>query len=468
MGIVDAAKREQASAWAAKLDEGKSFGTALGEALDRADKWSSGAWEPVPVPLAAWGALMGGAGHAPGIYPGLHVLAAGTSVGKTALATSIATMAARAGGLVAYFALELSAGQVALRMASEMQGFGHWAKVAKGKGGERSGREEAAQPLADAGIWVYEPKPGEPLPIYEWAAAIRGLSDDRGTKTTPLLILDYTQLVGLGGAEQEARQRLTAAASELRRAARECDVAVLAISSVARASYGLMGIGGWVEAGCEANGNVSNPHAMLVGKESGEIEFFADSQTTILSIQRLAMQTTSALVVAKNREGKLGWAPGLFREGKWSDDVSQKDVTDLAGEAIQEAKSGRAQATKPTISEAATKELLANEKKKAEAKAQEKAKQAELKRTNDASQRLAAVTNAWWELKAPINEDGHPEMTRSDCIRAMMEKTNQTAKQVENLVTEAAKLGAIEIHGDRIRFIGKTAEGLIATVAGDE
>lgn len=465
MGIVDEAKRDQVAAWVAKLNEGKTFKTALREALDRADKWSSGAWEPVPVPLAAWGALMAGGGYAPGLYPGLHVLAAGTSVGKTALATSIATMAARAGGLVAYFALELSAGQVALRMASELQGFGHWAKVAKGKGGERSVLEDATQPLANAGIWVYEPKPGEQLPIYEWAAAIRGLSDDRGTKTTPLLVLDYTQLVGLGGAEQEARQRLTAAASELRRAARECDVAVLAISSVARASYGLMGIGGWIEAGCEANGNVSNPNAMLVGKESGEIEFFADSQTTILSIQRLAMQTTSALVVAKNREGTLGWAPGLFREGKWSDDVSQKDVTNLAGEAIQEARPGRTQ-TKPTISDADVKEIEANAKKKADAKAQEKAQQAVSKRTNEASQRLAAVTNAWWKLKAPINDD-HPEMTRADCIRCIM-GAGYSQKAAENLVKEAATLGAIEINGDRIRFIGKTAEGLIAQAGGDE
>jgi hypothetical protein len=316
--------------WTEALDEGKTFGASLSEALDRADKWSSGAWEPVPVPLNEWGAILGGDVNKPGIYPGLHVIAAGTSVGKTALATSIATMAATAGGLVAYFALELSAGQVALRMASELKGFGHWATVARGRGGDRQGLESVAAKLTDSGIWVYEPKPATDLPIFEWAEAIRGLSDANGTKTTPVLILDYVQLVGLGGSDLEARARLSKAAGDLRRAARECDVAVVAISSVARASYAITGPGGWDTAGCEASGNVTNPHAMLVAKESGEIEFFADSQTTIITMRRTETELTCALIVAKNREGKLGWAPGLFREGKWTDDATRAEVAAFA------------------------------------------------------------------------------------------------------------------------------------------
>lgn len=366
MGAVDEAKSEQATDWLAKLNAGKPFGKALTEALDRADKWRSGAWEPVPVPLEEWGALMSGDAAKPGLFPGLHVVAAGTSIGKTALATSIATMAAKAGGLVAYFALELSAGQVALRMASELPSFGHWAKVAKGRDGEREHHERVAEELTRAGVWICEPEPSVPLPIFEWAQALRGLSDARGVKVAPLLVLDYTQLLGLGAAESDARQRISAAAADLRRAARECDVVVLAISSVSRANYKLMGIAGWVEAKCDEKGNVGDPHSLLVGKESGEIEFFADSQTTIISVERLERQTTSALVVAKNREGTLGWAPGLFREGRWQT-LSRGDVVDAAKLAIDSAtqRNGTAKATKPpTMSEGEVSGFLARDAEK--------------------------------------------------------------------------------------------------------
>lgn len=370
MGVEDVSKEEREAELLKRLSKGKTFDVALKDALDRAEKFRTGAWEPVPVPLEEWGRIMSGEASKPGLYPGLHVVAAGTSIGKTALATSIATKAAQAGGLVAYFALELSAGQVALRMASELHGFGHWAHAAKGRGAEREHLEECANVLRNRGIWIYEPEPGVPLPIYEWAAAIRELSDRMETKTVPLLVLDYTQLVGLGGGDAEARQRLSVAAAELRRAARECDVAVLAISSVARQNYSLMGIGGWVEAECDKSGHMGNPDALLVGKESGEIEFFADSQTTIISVARLEKQTTSALCVAKNREGLKQWAPGLFREGKWADTVARDKVSEAAAEEIQRKLAGKkGRQEKPTMSGDEVSELIANEAAKKQTKA---------------------------------------------------------------------------------------------------
>lgn len=369
MGIEDVSEADREAELLARLSKGKTFDAALKDALDRAEKFRTGEWEPVPVPLEEWGRIMADGGPKPGLYPGLHVVAAGTSIGKTALATSIATLAAKAKGLVAYFALELSAGQVALRMASELPRFGHWAHAAKGRGAEREHLEECAGELRNRGIWIYEPEPGVPLPIYEWAAAIRELSDRRNTKTVPLLVLDYTQLVGLGGGDAEARQRLSLAAAELRRAARECNVAVLAISSVARQNYALMGIAGWVEAECEANGHMGNPDALLVGKESGEIEFFADSQTTIISVARLEKQTTSALCVAKNREGLKQWAPGLFREGKWEDTAKREAVSEAAAAEIQRKLEGkRGRPAKPTISEEEVRALEASAEAKAAAK----------------------------------------------------------------------------------------------------
>jgi hypothetical protein len=110
---------------------------------------------------------------------------------------------------------------------------------------------------------------------------------------------------------------------------------------------------------------MGNPDALLVGKESGEIEFFADSQTTIISVARLEKQTTSALCVAKNREGLKQWAPGLFREGKWADTVKRDEVCKAAAEEIQRKLAGKkGKQEKPTVSEGEVAMVVASNARK--------------------------------------------------------------------------------------------------------
>lgn len=310
------------------LDGGRTFADAFREALDERDKWARGEKKPLPVPWPEWGAIVAGVPENEpekgGLLPGLHIVAAGTGVGKTQFAVSIAAHALEAGALVAYFALELGAREIAARLFAEVQGAPKWSAMLRGRDGEaRSDLEARAEAVFSETAKRFGVFAQPPLETLVESVKMRGLAmrakvnAEEGNPYPPLIVVDYTQLAAVGG-DFEARQAVSALSKAMRDVSLEHDLVVIAISSVARSNYVNVGKDGGEAGGLSAQGWISRPDALLIAKESGEMEYCSNTSTVIMNVHRAEDgRTFSALCVAKNREGFTRWAPAAFEGGRW-------------------------------------------------------------------------------------------------------------------------------------------------------
>jgi replicative DNA helicase len=257
----------------------------------------SGAEKPIALP-ASWHQyrqIMGG-----GMWPGLHVLVAGTGAGKTTFATQIALEAASNGHPTAYVGLELDETQVGLRMLGA-QAKVQWSKLYLGQYDEKDLKDTLnAIAVIESGKWPLFADFGA---TTGWPASrIATIAQELKTKSdkSPLIILDFLQLVGSEQGEKlDLRERIGRAAYLCRQVAREHKAAVLVVSSSGRNNYGLLsgdneksGPGFKVANEKDEEGNdwligrMKNPDSLVgVGKESGEIEYAADSVTVLVKDQ---------------------------------------------------------------------------------------------------------------------------------------------------------------------------------------
>jgi len=258
------------------------------------------------------------------------MLVGGTGSGKTTFALQCALEGARAGHPVAYIGLELDASQVAMRLAGELAGVS-WSKLWLGKSTDSEAErfKEAADELREMPIY---PLSGGPS---SWGASniltiAAQLSDKDTDGKPPLLVIDFLQLIGADASEAHGmslRERIGAAAYQARQAARLYGVAVLVISSTARSNYGL--VSGqtiknqnqlsWKDVGFKVspdrNRFMFSPDLLVgLGKESGEIEFAADSVTTLVKtgLNICNPEKLYLAAVAKLRAGPPSWAALRF------------------------------------------------------------------------------------------------------------------------------------------------------------
>ena len=290
------------------------------EGLRRAEARKNKDELPVPVPWPEYATIMGG-----GLWPGMHVLVAGTGAGKTTFATQIAITAAEAGCPTAYVGLELDEAQVGLRMVAEQAKVG-WSKLYLGKHSEDqlSRAQAAAELMTNWPLYAVMGNPsGWPASKLETIAA--WLAEDSkhragANKPRPgLIVLDFLQLIGAEGKEDrtELRERIGRAAYTARQASRAHNVAVVLVSSIARNNYQSIASGA-AEAGLrpEKNGEPAfmfNPDAIVgLGKESGEIEYAADSVTVLIRSPNEKKQPVVLCAVPKLRYGRPSWFPTNF------------------------------------------------------------------------------------------------------------------------------------------------------------
>ena len=235
----------------------------------------------------------------------LVVLAARPAMGKTAFAMNIAQRASLKGVGVGVFSLEMSAGQLAMRL------LGGQARVDATK--LRTGRlskqedwpalEDAHQVLFHAPVWI-DDSPG--LNITQLRSRARRLSsqqkDDLG-----LIVVDYLQLMtGSASSRNESREQQIAAISRgLKSLAKELDIPVLALSQLNRG----------VESRKDKRPMISDL------RESGAIEQDAD---VIMFIYRdeyynenTPDQGIAEIIIAKQRNGPTGTVRLAF-QGKWT------------------------------------------------------------------------------------------------------------------------------------------------------
>lgn len=298
----------------------------LDQSLDRAEQRSKREEKPIPLPWPSLESHFGG-----GLWPGVHFLCAGTGIGKTALSLQVALHAARASFPVAYVGLELEALQVTLRMLGE-QARVPWSMLYTGQAGPSylEAARQAAPQLRGLPLHFEFGRP-RGWPVSELGSVAEAMRakypEESGPGSRPfLLVLDFLQIVGdevREGRPAELRERIGRAAYFSRDVAARLDAAVFVIASVARDKYALLadaiGRAGLTyvvdDRGRPVKRGLLAPDVLVgLGKESGEIEFSADSVSTVFRVPGTWSEAGCDVVfaTAKGRATGPTWSPLRF------------------------------------------------------------------------------------------------------------------------------------------------------------
>lgn len=299
-----------------------------------------------------------------GLWPGLHMLVSGTGNGKTQLAMQTALHAARQGVPVFYVIMEMTPDVGMLRIMGELAGVS-WSNLMR----KRSTAEELER-VERAFAEVPNHLSFENAQPYAWPVArvhelARLLRAERPEGGPALLIVDYTQLCG--DDSDETRQRVMAVCIAMQRSANQFRLATLAVSSTARPGYAALAdivkrgaLGDEPSAYGGVRRVVRAPSDLIgLGKESGEIEYSAES-VTVLGAGGWSEETGRIVVAAtvKRRTGEPAWCPLRFEKGRLSEAREIQRVEDLpltgaAGEATSEtAREQKADACHQAVTEA--------------------------------------------------------------------------------------------------------------------
>jgi hypothetical protein len=298
--------------------------TALAPSLVRMDRRCTGIEKPIPLPWPVLADHFGG-----GLWPGLHILNAGTGHGKTQWALQVGLHAEKQGIPVFYVGLELGELDLVLRLIGE-EAHVPWSHLWTGKAGPAYvARAHEVAPVLKELLFHYVVAPPHGLPTSDLRVAVEGFRalypETNGPGSRPLLlIVDFLQLIGdEPGDEKEMRVRIGRASYALRDFANRLGIAVLCISSIARERYKLcnelqeVGELKWdADAdGCPINRRILNPDAIVgAGKESGDIEYSADTVSILARVSETwdGHGCDAVLATAKGRATGAMWSPLHF------------------------------------------------------------------------------------------------------------------------------------------------------------
>lgn len=260
-----------------------------------------------------------------GLYPGLYILGAISSLGKTTFLLQLADQIAAAGYDVLYFSLEMAASELISKSISRLT-FLHCdgnqgnAKTARGitTASRYKSYSQDEKTLIDKAIGLYGEYAGN-LYIYEGIGDIgvdrikELVAEHRElTGRTPLIFIDYLQILAPYELRATDKQNTDKAVLELKRLSRDYKAVVVAISSFNRDSY-------------------TNEVNMAAFKESGAIEYGSDvllamqpqgmkpgytkteqkANVKLVSDCKRAEVRSVEVKVLKNRNGKTGGRVGF-------------------------------------------------------------------------------------------------------------------------------------------------------------
>lgn len=324
--VIAEARREQAAAYlsnsaGAHIDE---FINGIAASVDT---------PPTPTGFDALDIELGD-----GLYEGLYIIGAISSLGKTTFAMQIADNIAADGRDVLIFSLEMSRAELMAksisrhtikRVGADKTGTLRrmHAKTARGitTGAQYNGYSDIEKELIKAAIEDYRAYAGH-IFIVEGIGDIgvaqirKAVSEHiRLTGNKPVVIVDYLQILAPHDPRASDKQNTDKAVLELKRASRDYKIPVIAISSFNRENYK-----------AEAN--------MAAFKESGAIEYGCD---VLIGMQLSGMRKNISeeeitqkkqanpreveLVILKNRNGRIGFSVqykyyAMFNYFKESDD----------------------------------------------------------------------------------------------------------------------------------------------------
>lgn len=254
-----------------------------------------------------------------GLYEGLYIIGAISSLGKTTLTLQIADQIAQSGTDVLFFSLEMSRSEIMSKSISrhtilEVLENGIDKKNAKTTRGITNGERysnysDTEKELIKTAISKYSEYAGN-IYIQEGLGDIGVMQiretvekHIRFTGKTPIVIVDYIQILDPYNERATDKQNTDKAVMELKRISRDFKTTVFGISSFNRDNY-------------------RNAVSMQSFKESGAIEYSSD---VLLGLQFKGVESNDfdfnkarnkdareiELVVLKNRNGKSGNKVGL-------------------------------------------------------------------------------------------------------------------------------------------------------------
>lgn len=261
-----------------------------------------------------------------GIFPGLFILGAESSLGKSTLVLNVAEQLAEQGQDVIYFSLEMATRELIARSLSKLTFLFNGKKIdatgnkttkqiLKGDPGEYSKEIEAYKKIANS-LVIYEDQQG--ITVDDVVNYATGHQAETGK--TPIIILDYLQLIAPRNANDTDKMKMDYSVKALKQLSQKLNTPVIAISSVNRAGYG-------------------DRVDMKAFKESGAIEFSSDVLLG-LNLETTVNGTTDAkaidealhdtprkmvLEVLKNRNGERNKKiPFLYYSGfNYFEDLAQ-------------------------------------------------------------------------------------------------------------------------------------------------
>lgn len=224
-----------------------------------------------------------------GLQPGnLIVLAARPGHGKTALAVSVALLAARRGDAALVVSLEMTVDDLALRLLSIASDIDH-KRICQDRLDEveRDRLADAQNELTQIPLWIQD---RVPLRLTDITANVRVAVRRHGLQ---LVIVDYLQLIEPADRKVIREQQVAEMSRSLKTLAKSAGIPVLCLAQLNRA----------VELRDDKRPRLSDL------RESGAIEQDADS---VLFLHRQAVSDPNAdesdatLIIAKNRHGPTG------------------------------------------------------------------------------------------------------------------------------------------------------------------
>ncbi len=325
--LSDEAQRETR---AKELDEkAPPISSFLVDAMELAYRRAEGKIKPLKTPWGNFNEAMGG-----GLWPGLHVLIGSSGEGKSQLALQTALDAAQSGTPVLYIGLELGTSDLVMRLVALMM-----AKDAKGKKSPKwsdlcMGKSlpdlAAAEGYANA---LYElPLHLEVASAFGWQSPmlierVRAMREKYpepdGHGSGPILVvLDYLQVIAperdLDGkpSRQDLRERIGQASYGARMVARDFGSVVVMISSTSRAAAKALYD--------PKNKPWDNDPRLYIdsGKESGEIEYSADSVLLLCRGRHIPEErrTETHIGITKLRMGTTSWQHLSFDGNNFTED----------------------------------------------------------------------------------------------------------------------------------------------------
>ena len=349
MDAADAEPSPDSGPW---LDQAAPLvGTFLDETIATMRRRARGEERPISLPWPSVAETLKG-----GLWPGLHILVGNTGSGKSQFALQLALKAARSQTPVLYIGLELGKTDLVARLLGLMSGR-RWSHLWLGD--EPNAEQELDRIYAEHQSELRAlPFRLEFAPPMGWdytriERATEQMLSIHGTTHRPLIVLDYLQLVqpptAPGMMQGDLRERIGRAAYVGRAAARMYEAAVLIVSSTARDKYAVLN--GHPDKNRDAKVGErtwekwAETPFMLVGsgKESGEVEFAADSVLVLVRGERLKFNrldsmtailkessaTETHLAIAKSRAGVTGWRALWFDGGRfWEPSLAELETSE--------------------------------------------------------------------------------------------------------------------------------------------